>query len=368
MTPQELKLKEYIKEIIRTELDEESGTGAIGVGAGPIQTPYAFAPKGQKKNKATKTSEKLGFKVAKGMPKHSKILDYKQLWPGKKSAMNEDFEASATNLDIEQLADRLLQGRESITPTDLVAELPGLKSANFYKLILTIANRGKLKTFSGVKIPPAAIDKFIDDKGKIATQTLSTAATLNEEKVEIDVPEEVEKDMDAHGFMSLNDLFKQEKRADREKLSYDTKTWIQQTFLPHIKSMKESWYDQASQYGAASGYTGVGGDDRPNVYYGNTRLKESIEDIIKQELLNEASYGQFKKEVSYRTKSEMLHKGIKNVKKKIQEINRIVEYTSRMKQELSEGDGVQYWNRTEAQLQQISEMVNNLNEKIKNLK
>ena len=64
----------------------------------------------------------------------------------------------------------------------------------------------------------------------------------------------------------------------------------------------------------------------------------------------------------------MLHKGIKEVKRKIQEIDRIVEYTSRMKQELSEGDAVQYWARTEAQLHQISEMVNNLNEKINKLK
>ena len=64
----------------------------------------------------------------------------------------------------------------------------------------------------------------------------------------------------------------------------------------------------------------------------------------------------------------MLHRGIKEVKKKLQEINRIVEYTSRMKQELSEGEGVQYWTRTEAQLQQVAEMVNNLNEKINKLK
>ena len=97
-------------------------------------------------------------------------------------------------------------------------------------------------------------------------------------------------------------------------------------------------------------------------------MNESIEEIVKSKLLNEVSYGKFKKDISYRSKTEMLHKGIKEVKRKIQEIDRIVEYTSRMKQELSEGDAVQYWTRTEAQLQQISEMVNNLNEKINKLK
>ena len=102
-----------------------------------------------------------------------------------------------------------------------------------------------------------------------------------------------------------------------------------------------------------------------------SQLKEnniSLYKTINEALLNEVSYNKFKKDVSYRSKTEMLHRGIKEVKRKLQEINRIVEYTSRMKQELSEGDGVQYWNRTETQLQQVVEMVNNLNEKINKLK
>ena len=73
------KLKEYIKQLTREVLDEQSATGAIGVGGGPITTVNWVAPKGQKKNAATKTAEKQGFKVTKGMPK-SKILDYKELW------------------------------------------------------------------------------------------------------------------------------------------------------------------------------------------------------------------------------------------------------------------------------------------------
>jgi len=71
-------------------LSEESAAGAIGVGAGPIQTPNWVAPKGQKTNKATQTAMKQGFKKASGMPKNSKMLDYKELWKGKKSAMNEE--------------------------------------------------------------------------------------------------------------------------------------------------------------------------------------------------------------------------------------------------------------------------------------
>lgn len=164
-------------------LEEESATGAIGVGAGPISTPFAFAPKGQKKNKATTTALKQGFKKASGMPKNSKMLDYKELWPGKKSAMN-----------------------------------------------------------------------------------------------------------------------------------------------------------------------------------------ESIVDIVKEELLNEVTYSKFKNEVKLRTKNEQLHKAIKEVKRKLAEIDLIVEYTSRMKQELSEGEeGIKYWKTTQKNMATISEMVNNLNNKIKSL-
>jgi len=97
-------------------------------------------------------------------------------------------------------------------------------------------------------------------------------------------------------------------------------------------------------------------------------MNESLIDIIKQELLNEVTYSKFKKDVKHRTKSEQLHKAIREVKRKLAEIDRIVEYTSRMKQELSEDEGgISYWKATQKNVSQISEMVNHLNNKIKNL-
>lgn len=216
-----MTLEEYIKKII----DEESASSAIGVGAGPIMTPKAFAPKGQKKNAATKSAEKQGFKVApEGMPSDSKVKDYKAIWGKKKK----------------------------------------------YKIY-------------------------------------------------------------------------QESNYDKASIS-----------------------SQSSGYTAASGYTGGGiqGDN----YYKQEGMNEELLDIIEKEIINEATYNKFKKEISYRSKTEMLHKGIKQVKRKLAEIDRIVEYTSRMKQELSEGeDGIKYWKSTEKNVTQIAEMVNNLNEKIKNL-
>ena len=96
--------------------------------------------------------------------------------------------------------------------------------------------------------------------------------------------------------------------------------------------------------------------------------KESLEEIIKEELLKEGTYKQFKSEIKYRTKAEQLHKAMREVKRKLSEIDRIVEFTTRMKQELSEGDGIEYLSRTEQAVAQISEMVSHLNNKINNLK
>jgi hypothetical protein len=94
---------------------------------------------------------------------------------------------------------------------------------------------------------------------------------------------------------------------------------------------------------------------------------KKLQDIIKEELLNEVTYHKFKKDVKFRTKSEQLHKAIREVKRKLAEIDRIVEYTSRMKQELSEDGGINYWKATQKNVATIAEMVSHLNNKIKNL-
>ena len=133
--------------------------------------------------------------------------------------------------------------------------------------------------------------------------------------------------------------------------------------------------NNATKYALKLGYKLAGGMpknskvlDYKELWKGKkSSMNEILEQIIKQELLNEATYNQFKKEVKFRTKAEQLHKAMREVKKKINEIDRIVDYTQRMKQELSDGDGVQYWGRTEKAVAQISEMVNHLNNKIKNL-
>ena len=137
-----------------------------------------------------------------------------------------------------------------------------------------------------------------------------------------------------------------------------------------VKIYQESGYDQPSQYGAASGYGAASKYGVASKYGAASEYtkNESLINVVKEELLNEVTYHKFKNEVKFRTKNEQLHKAIREVKRKLVEIDRIVEYTSRMKQELSEGEeGLKYWKNTAKNVDTISEMVNTLNNKIKNL-
>jgi hypothetical protein len=137
-----------------------------------------------------------------------------------------------------------------------------------------------------------------------------------------------------------------------------------------VKIYHESNYDKPSQYGAVSQYGAASKYGAKSKYDAASEysMGESLINIVEEELLNEVTYHKFKNEVKFRTKNEQLHKAIREVKRKLSEIDRIVEYTSRMKQELSEGEeGVKYWKKTESNIASISEMVNHLNNKIKNL-
>ena len=175
----------------------------------------------------------------------------------------------------------------------------------------------------------------------------------------------------------MNNLKEYIKTLVRELLDEESTTAGVPGYLtPNAFSKKGQKSNAATQQAMSSGWKKAPGMPKNSKFYDykelwkgkKSAMNEKLEQIIKNELLNEATYNQFKKEVKFRTKAEQLHKAMREVKRKLSEIDRIVEYTHRMKQELSEGDGVQYWSRTEKAVSQISEMVNHLNNKINNLK
>jgi hypothetical protein len=255
-----MNLKEYIKSLVRKQLEETSTSVGSGVGMN-IATPNWVAPKGQKINAATKTAKKQGFTVARKI-----------------------YELGTTDVNAEF----------SVTTKD------GKTVNAIYK---GVRPTGELMFDPGV------------NKGGII-------------------------------FISPEDV-----NSKVKKIQFESKYTQASDYTKASPSSNPSLYLQKSQYGAESGYS-----------------MESLANIVKEELLNEVTYHKFRNEVKFRTKNEILHKAIREVKRKLSEIDRIVEYTSRMKQELSEGEeGLQYWKKTESNIATISEMVNALNNKIKNL-
>jgi len=71
-------------------------------------------------------------------------------------------------------------------------------------------------------------------------------------------------------------------------------------------------------------------------------------------------YAQFRKSTKQRSKPDQFHQAVKQVKQKMNEINRIFEYVDRLKSELSEGEDLKYKKYTENAFQQIKESAKSL--------
>lgn len=100
---------------------------------------------------------------------------------------------------------------------------------------------------------------------------------------------------------------------------------------------------------------------------------KSVKDHIEQSLLQKGdineNYSQFRNKTSRRDAPEQLHKAVKEIKKKLQEVDKLVEYTNRLRTEVSEGEGeVKYNTHTTRALEQIQEMIKHTYIKAKKLK
>lgn len=81
------------------------------------------------------------------------------------------------------------------------------------------------------------------------------------------------------------------------------------------------------------------------------------------------NYSRFKNETKTRPNADQFHQAIREVKKRVHEIHKVLEYVNRLKEDLSEGEsGLKYRKHTEAAISKIKEMVSELNTKIRKFK
>jgi hypothetical protein len=86
---------------------------------------------------------------------------------------------------------------------------------------------------------------------------------------------------------------------------------------------------------------------------------------IDSKYINEVRYTQFKKQSVTRTPQEQLHMGVKEMQRKLDEINRLVDFTTRMKNELKgDAEEMNLLKRTHNSLFKINEKIQEINNKI----
>lgn len=150
-------------------------------------------------------------------------------------------------------------------------------------------------------------------------------------------------------------------------MSVDKLKEMIRTLIDEIKSEEEM--DEVSTTGAVSGYNtpkafGKAGDEKEKA----KRMAKSAGYSVVGEgkKITEASnrYQELRKEDA--TANQKIGKGIREMRAQIQEIEKFVDWYSKIKTE-SDLDSSQYWKRTQRHLNVIRERLNKISQKIQNL-
>ena len=89
-----------------------------------------------------------------------------------------------------------------------------------------------------------------------------------------------------------------------------------------------------------------------------------------EEDLNESrAYSSFKKQTALRSKPDQLHEAAKMIQRKLDEVTKLLEFTSQMRNDLSEGEAnVEYKHNTKKVFERIHSKVVEVYTKVKGLK
>ena len=120
-----------------------------------------------------------------------------------------------------------------------------------------------------------------------------------------------------------------------------------------------------------STYTDDGFTKAPSAAEAGKKLKSiDVEELWEEEPLSESrAYSQFKREAATRSKPDQLHQAAKMVHNKLDEIQKLLEFTSQMRSELSEGEeNLEYKHNTKKVFERIHSKVVEVYSKVKNLK
>jgi hypothetical protein len=117
-------------------------------------------------------------------------------------------------------------------------------------------------------------------------------------------------------------------------------------------------------------YSSVGFTKAPTAQEAGKQMKGIDIDMLWKEALEESrAYNQFKKEAAMRSKPDQLHQAAKMIQHKLDEVTKLLEFTSQMRNDLSEGEAnVEYKHNTKKVFERIHSKVVEVYTKVKGLK
>ena len=392
-----LKIKETLKKKLRQEMSM-TGTGASvtpGTGEG-VATKYAFG-------KSTGSGTPKDWKAAPSIPNRpSKAMDYKKIFEGElKPGVKYNYKGDSGFISTGGSSDPKnwkFLGDKGKYPylavkADLVPskEQPGKYDGAFdlgmgkgHHIDEIDINDPVLMAMRAKKTAPAP---QISKPNRVQDSIKSTISMLLKKRAEIerDMEQEAEPEggpiADKYGDM-LNKIDKTiaklkgqgewgpetnpyMSKADIEKraammneaihIGTDTKTDSDVYFEPSTGTFSINVIDAA---GNRNNKLQVNTIDDVLAKFPNWKWTEQGKAEF-NDALNEG-YAQFRNNTKTRTKPEQFHQAVKEVKKKVNEINRLFEYMDRLKSELNEGEELKYKKYTEKSIQQIKESTKQL--------
>jgi hypothetical protein len=333
------KLKQELKAKLKQEMST-TGTGASvtpGVGAG-VATKYAFAKKKDGNKIAKDYIKTFGGKLAPSIPNRpSKAMDYKELWedfkvgdkvtylghPGEITAVNKEMSGAITyNVSYDK-------GNGKTKASNIYnkdGEIKPLKEDNSTDEILTYLQAAK----QNGTLSPDAQEVFL--------QWMNTPGASREEIIKVL--------RNLTGVYLNEGLSRDEIRPLTAGLPYRIESGEDYDKIMITEPLPKDVKDRAIKR-----FIDAGWEAKPNNTGGITAIKKAM---------MYEGYAQFRNSTKTRTKPEQFHQAVKEVKKKVNEINRLFEYMDRLKSELNEGEELKYKKYTERSIQQIKESTKQL--------
>ncbi len=162
---------------------------------------------------------------------------------------------------------------------------------------------------------------------------------------------------------------------DKAELLHKLKTWGYKRLsgsidedAPRLAGEPSKTNSQGSKN--LNAYSSVGFTKAPNAEEAGKQMKGIDVDMLWKEALEESrAYNQFKKEAAMRSKPDQLHQAAKMIQHKLDEVTKLLEFTSQMRNDLSEGEAnVEYKHNTKKVFERIHSKVVEVYTKVKGLK